>query len=140
MTAEDAGREGLTGRKKANRWRISRRRRLFFSVDAELDEAGKANEGGEKRAADRRNAGLPRMLCLFVDLKDSRLAVRHTLNTVASPSAAVTVFHSLLSAVIPASLKCFKKPDRSAKTDKRLIRPPLLHPNGNKKPYSGIGR
>lgn len=31
---------------------------FFFSVDAELDEAGKENEGGEKRAADRRNAWL----------------------------------------------------------------------------------
>lgn len=46
MTAEDAGREGLTGREKANRWRISRRKRLFFlpSVDAGLNEAGKEEE------------------------------------------------------------------------------------------------
>lgn len=53
MTAEDAGREGLTGRKKANRWRISRRKRLSFpplsSVDAVLNEAGKEEEGGEKK-------------------------------------------------------------------------------------------
>lgn len=46
MTAEDAGREGLTGREKANRWRISRRKRLFFLplVDAGLNEAGKEEE------------------------------------------------------------------------------------------------
>lgn len=50
-------------------------------MDAGLDEAGKAEASSLllADAADRRNAGLPRLLCLFVDLKDSHSAAKHTL-------------------------------------------------------------
>lgn len=76
---------------------------------------------------------MPRRLCLFVDLKDSCSVARRTLHTVASPSAAATVFHSLLSAVIPARLKCLEEPvRRGGETPDLTAR---LHPNGNKKPY-----
>ncbi|KAI4820796.1 hypothetical protein KUCAC02_028763, partial [Chaenocephalus aceratus] len=44
---------------------------------ARLDEAGKKPKASSlllADAADRRNAGLPWLLCLFVDLKDSHSA------------------------------------------------------------------
>lgn len=75
---------------------------FFILVDVGLDEAGKTEASSLllADAADRRNAGLPRLLCLFVELKDSRSAVKHTVTL----GSVVTVIHSL-STVILASLK-----------------------------------
>lgn len=58
-----------------------------FFTDSGLDEAGKTEASSLllADAADRRNAGLPRLLCLFVDLKDSHSAVIHTLTHTYSP-------------------------------------------------------
>ncbi len=81
-----------------------------FFVDAGLDEEGKTEASSLllADAADRRNAGLPRLLCLFVDLKDSHSAVKHThthTHTL-TLSSVVTVIHSL-STLIWALLKSF---------------------------------
>lgn len=68
---------------KRSRWWMSRRSLFLFSFleDVGLDEVGKTEASSLllADAADRRNAGLTRLLCLFVDLKDSRLVVKHTI-------------------------------------------------------------
>lgn len=80
---------------------------FFLLVNLGLDEAGKTETSSLllADAADRRNAGLPRLLCLFVDLKDSRSVVKHTLTL----GSVVTVIHSL-STVILAPLKSLSVP------------------------------